>query len=40
VAVSEFPDWESYFWPGSKVLLNLLGERDQDNRSSESLNGQ
>jgi len=27
--VADFPDWDSYFWPGTKVLRNLFGEHDQ-----------
>ncbi|MDR1078072.1 MAG: Fic family protein [Propionibacteriaceae bacterium] len=27
---SEFPDWESYFWPGTKVLRNRFAEHEQD----------
>jgi cell filamentation protein len=29
VAAGDFPDWESYFYPGTTVLRNLFGERDQ-----------
>jgi len=27
--VTDFPDWDSYFWPGTAVLRNLFGEHDQ-----------
>ena len=27
--MADFPDWDSYFWPGTKVLRNLFGEHDQ-----------
>lgn len=27
--VSEFSNWESYFWPGTSVLKNLANERNQ-----------
>jgi len=27
--VADFPDWKSYFWPGTTVLRNLFGERNQ-----------
>ncbi|MDR2374570.1 MAG: Fic family protein [Bifidobacteriaceae bacterium] len=27
--MASFPDWDSYFWPGTQVLRNLVGERDQ-----------
>jgi cell filamentation protein len=28
--MGDFPDWDSYFWPGTTVLRNLVGVRDQD----------
>ena len=27
--MADFPDWDSYFWPGTQVLRNLYGEHDQ-----------
>ncbi len=30
MATSDFPDWESYFYPGATVLRNLFGEHEQD----------
>ena len=27
--MADFPDWDSYFWPGTQVLRNLFGEHDQ-----------
>jgi len=28
--VTDYPDWDSYFWPGTKVLRNRFGERNQE----------
>jgi hypothetical protein len=29
--MADFPDWDSYFWPGSTVLRNRFYEYDQGN---------
>ena len=28
--MADFPDWDSYFWPGTQVLRNLFNEHDQE----------
>jgi fido (protein-threonine AMPylation protein) len=36
--VADRGDWDSYFWPGTQVLRNLPGVRDQDRlNASESM---